>query len=123
MPLHILIVGAGLAGLATAIGFARHGHHVTVLERKPRHAEKSGSGILLGPNAIRVFEAWGLKDTFEPVAHVNGVTNLRRFDTGLVVKNLRKPKGSLMSVTAVVLLALPVLLYNLTHSVGMGAIG
>ena len=96
MSLQIVIVGAGLAGLATAIGFVRHGHRVTVLERKPKSAEESGSGILLGPNAMRVIEAWGLKDEFERVAHVNGVTNLRRFQTGQVVKNLKKPKGSLM---------------------------
>jgi salicylate hydroxylase len=98
MPLSVLIVGAGLAGLATAAGFVRHGHHITVVERKPKSAEESGSGILLGPNAMRVIEAWGLKEEFEKVAHVNGTTNLRRFDTGEVVKNLKKPEGSLMFV-------------------------
>jgi salicylate hydroxylase len=98
MPLSVLIVGAGMAGLAAAIGFVRHGHHVTVVERKSELAEETGSGILLGPNAMRVIEAWGLKDTFEEVAHINGETNLRRFQTGQVVKNIQKPKGSLMLV-------------------------
>lgn len=98
MPLSVVIVGAGLAGLATAIGFVRHGHHVNVIERKLESAEESGSGILLGPNAMRVIEAWGLKQEFEKVAHINGTTNLRRFDTGQVVKNLNKPEGSLMFV-------------------------
>jgi flavin-dependent dehydrogenase len=88
MPLSVLIVGAGMAGLAAAIGFVRHGHHVTVVERKSELAEETGSGI----------EAWGLKDTFEEVAHINGETNLRRFQTGQVVKNIQKPKGSLMLV-------------------------
>src|SRR5947209_7252751 len=68
MPLRILIVGAGLAGLTTAIGFMRHGHLVTVLERKPMLSEESGSGILLGPNAMRIIEIWGLKIEFEKVA-------------------------------------------------------
>ena len=98
MPLRILIVGAGIAGLATAIGFVRHGHHVTVVERKPSLAEESGSGILLGPNAMRVIEAWGLKGDFAKVAHISGRTLLRRFQTGQVVKTLNKPKGSLMLV-------------------------
>jgi salicylate hydroxylase len=96
MPLRILIVGAGLAGLTTAIGFARHGHRVTVLERKPGLSEESGSGILLGPNAMRIIEIWGLKTELEKVAHVNGTTKLRRFQTGQVVKSISKPKGSLM---------------------------
>lgn len=96
MPLRVLIVGGGLAGLATAIGFARHGHHVTVIECKPKSDEESGSGILLCPNAMRVVEAWGLKCNFEKVTHVNGTTNMRRFDTGQIVKNFKKPKGSLM---------------------------
>jgi 2-polyprenyl-6-methoxyphenol hydroxylase-like FAD-dependent oxidoreductase len=101
MPLRILIVGAGLAGLGTAIGFMRHDHQVTVIERKAKSAEESGSGILLGPNAMRVIEAWGLKVEFEKVAHVNGTTNMRRFDTGQVVKNFKKPKGSLMLAFAI----------------------
>lgn len=96
MPLRILIVGAGLAGLTTAIGFARHGHRVTVLERKPGLSEESGSGILLGPNAMRIIEIWELKTELEKVAHVNGTTKLRRFQTGQVVKSISKPKGSLM---------------------------
>jgi len=95
MPLRILVVGAGLAGLTTAIGFVRHGHQVTVLERKPKLSEESGSGILLGPNAMHIVETWGLKTEFEKVAHVNGTTKIRRFQTGQVVKSFSKPKGSL----------------------------
>lgn len=31
--IHVAVVGAGLGGLATAIGIARSGHRVTVLEQ------------------------------------------------------------------------------------------
>lgn len=85
MPLKVVVVGAGIAGLATAIGFARHGHHVAVYERRETRTEESGSGILLQPNAMRVLEAWGLRENVEEIGHHSGVTKTRRYDTGKVV--------------------------------------
>jgi flavin-dependent dehydrogenase len=37
--LNIIIVGAGLGGLAAAIALARKGHHITVIEQAPALAE------------------------------------------------------------------------------------
>lgn len=39
-PLRIVIIGAGIGGLAAAIGLARNGHNVTVYERS-----KSSGGV------------------------------------------------------------------------------
>jgi salicylate hydroxylase len=36
---HVAIVGAGLGGLAAAIGICRAGHRVTVLEQAPELEE------------------------------------------------------------------------------------
>lgn len=36
---HVLVIGAGLAGLAAAIGIRRTGHQVTILERMPELRE------------------------------------------------------------------------------------
>src|SRR5947207_10981317 len=36
-PLHVIIAGAGLAGLVAAYELERRGHRVTILEADPRH--------------------------------------------------------------------------------------
>lgn len=37
--IHVAIVGAGLGGLAAAIGIAKAGHRVTLLEQAPELGE------------------------------------------------------------------------------------
>ncbi|MFI6485543.1 FAD-dependent monooxygenase [Nonomuraea sp. NPDC050663] len=55
------IVGAGIGGLATAIGLRRHGWQVTVLERWPRiHPE--GTALGMRPDAQAALAELGLLD-------------------------------------------------------------
>jgi 2-polyprenyl-6-methoxyphenol hydroxylase-like FAD-dependent oxidoreductase len=60
MPQHILVVGAGIAGLATAIALQNDGHRVTVIEE--RLDTSPGAGISIWPNALAALDVLGLGD-------------------------------------------------------------
>ncbi|KAL6715995.1 hypothetical protein ACLMJK_006957 [Lecanora helva] len=59
ISLDIIIVGAGLAGLAAAIGLCRVGHKVTVHERSTELRE-IGAGIQLPANSSRILDDLGV---------------------------------------------------------------
>ena len=58
---HFAIIGAGTAGLATAILLARQGHLVTIFEQVDELAPV-GAGLLLQPAGLAVFEHLGVLD-------------------------------------------------------------
>jgi len=57
--MDIVIVGAGIGGLATANALARDGHRVTVLERRA-HLQPAGAGIIIGANAATLLARIGV---------------------------------------------------------------
>jgi 2-polyprenyl-6-methoxyphenol hydroxylase-like FAD-dependent oxidoreductase len=63
----ILVAGAGIGGLTTALGLARNGFDVIVLERAPVLGE-IGAGIQLGPNAFHAFDWLGVGDAARAMA-------------------------------------------------------
>ncbi|KJS11443.1 MAG: salicylate hydroxylase [Hoeflea sp. BRH_c9] len=56
---NILIVGAGIAGLTTALAFARSGHDVDIVEQAASLSEV-GAGLQISPNASRILIEFGL---------------------------------------------------------------
>ncbi|WP_149184547.1 3-hydroxybenzoate 6-monooxygenase [Streptomyces sp. TRM49041] len=54
-----IVAGGGIGGLAAALGIARQGRQVTVLERRDTFTEL-GAGIQLGPNAFHALDRLGV---------------------------------------------------------------
>src|SRR5580692_11898031 len=68
--LRVIIVGAGIGGLAAAIALRQRGFEVRIFERSAK-LEEAGAGLQIGPNAVKVLRALGLEDelmqnAFEP---------------------------------------------------------
>lgn len=57
---NALVIGAGIGGLAAAIGLARRGVAVTVLEQAAAVREV-GAGLQVSPNGLAVLRAFGLE--------------------------------------------------------------
>ncbi|KAE8310892.1 hypothetical protein BDV41DRAFT_566190 [Aspergillus transmontanensis] len=58
MPIKVVVVGAGLAGLGAAISLSRAGHEVQVIEQSG-FLNEVGAAIHVAPNATRILKAWG----------------------------------------------------------------
>jgi salicylate hydroxylase len=73
----VIVAGAGIAGLTTALALAHARFRVVVLEQAPQ-LDEIGAGIQLSPNATRVLRALGLDAALQP--HVVALEWLRVMD-------------------------------------------
>ncbi|MCJ1310546.1 hypothetical protein MMC25_004210 [Agyrium rufum] len=80
-PIHLIIIGAGLAGLSSAISakLANPKIKVTILETVKELAEV-GAGFQLTPNSTRLFKKWGIFPLLEPHATHPVSLTVRRYD-------------------------------------------
>lgn len=56
--MRLIVLGAGIGGLAAAVALERTGHNVTLVERAPEFGEV-GAGVVLGPHAMRAMKWLG----------------------------------------------------------------
>jgi salicylate hydroxylase len=79
LALHVLIVGGGLCGLATAISVTIAGHKATVFEASDS-VHSYGSGLQSSPNGTQLFSRWGLDEILKPVITTPKVLQIHNFD-------------------------------------------
>ncbi|KAK2596586.1 hypothetical protein N8I77_013467 [Diaporthe amygdali] len=84
VKLNIIIVGAGLGGLATAIALRRTGHDVTVFEQAPELMEV-GAGIQVPPNSGKLLERWGVMQRLAKQVVEPSRINFRRWQDSEVI--------------------------------------
>jgi salicylate hydroxylase len=77
----VIISGAGIAGLATALALRQRGVAVTVLEQACELREV-GAGLQISPNGSRVLESLGLADAVAAVACEAAAKAVRLWNTG-----------------------------------------
>ncbi|KAI1340738.1 hypothetical protein F5Y15DRAFT_377793 [Xylariaceae sp. FL0016] len=82
--LDIIVVGAGLAGLAAAISISLSGHKVTVLE-SAKQLQEVGAGLQVTPNASRLLRRWGLSEKFWASAAEPTYLAVHRYSDGKVL--------------------------------------
>lgn len=80
----VIVVGAGIGGLAAAAAMRARGLRVTVLEQAPRLGEV-GAGLQIGPNASRVLYRLGLADHVDKAALVVEESVRRRWSDGQIL--------------------------------------
>jgi 2-polyprenyl-6-methoxyphenol hydroxylase-like FAD-dependent oxidoreductase len=71
-----IIIGAGIGGLAAAIGLRRAGLDVSIFERAAPFAEV-GAGITLWPNAVKALAQLGLGDSLRSISVLEGQGGIR----------------------------------------------
>ena len=81
LTLNVIVVGAGLGGLAAAHSFAHAGHRVIVLESSPVLGDV-GAGIQLSPNQSRLVIRWGLGPALAATSVLPEALVFRRYNTG-----------------------------------------
>jgi salicylate hydroxylase len=78
---NVIVSGAGIAGLATALALRQRGVAVTVLEQA-RHLGEVGAGLQIAPNGSRVLQALGLTQAIEAVCCEAAAKEVRLWNSG-----------------------------------------
>lgn len=82
--LKILIIGAGITGLTTALALSLSGHTVAIYEQAQTLSE-IGAGLQIAPNASRILARLGVLEEVIKKANVLEKISLRRWEDGFEI--------------------------------------
>ena len=85
---QIIVIGAGIGGLAAALALQRRGFRVAVYERAPEIRE-IGAGVVIAPNARRALRDLGVDAALEALSCSVSVLHTCDYGTGEIVRTNR----------------------------------
>ncbi|HNS27888.1 MAG TPA: FAD-dependent monooxygenase [Steroidobacteraceae bacterium] len=92
--LHIAVVGAGIGGLAAALGLQRAGFRVSVHEQAPELGEV-GAGLSLGPTAAHALRWLGLGPALDLHAYLPENQAVRHYQDGHALQWINRGRSLL----------------------------
>ncbi|MCU0761231.1 MAG: FAD-dependent monooxygenase [Steroidobacteraceae bacterium] len=86
---EVIVIGAGIGGLAAALALQRAGVQVRVFEQAPALGEV-GAGISISPNGALGLKSLGVFDEFRDVAYAPDRQVVRHYQTGRVLAHVSR---------------------------------
>ncbi|MFT5572510.1 MAG: salicylate hydroxylase [Cryomorphaceae bacterium] len=85
--MKVLIAGAGIGGLSTALCLLKSGHEVQVFEQAPA-VNEVGAGLQCGANALHVMEHLGLLEQIQSLAVDPQSVQFRHYKSGEILHTM-----------------------------------
>lgn len=93
VPLHVVIVGAGIGGLSAAVALGNRGHSVMVFESTPELSHV-GAGVALPPTTRHWYESEGVLQANDTACVPLDGIEITKWDTGeLITRTAANPVG------------------------------
>jgi salicylate hydroxylase len=83
---HVIIIGAGIGGLAAALALQRHGLRVSVYEQAPELRE-FGAGLVVTPNAMHALDFLDVGEAIAATSNVSAELLIKHYRTGEVLQH------------------------------------